>query len=88
MYIREHLLSIRFFTCFFFISNTFISNVRLKLVKSQAKTKQHPGADILANMSKKQVCLYQWDYMINWKENDNDKIDQINKTYINQHVGR
>ena len=31
----------------FYISNTFISNVRLKLVKNQAKAKQHPGAELL-----------------------------------------
>ena len=39
-------------------------------------------------MSNKQVCLYQWDYMINWNKNesDNGKIDQINKTYIDQDV--
>ena len=32
---------------------------------------------------KKQVCLYQWDYMINCNENENNngKIDHINKTY-------
>ena len=29
------------YTYFFFISNTFISNTRLKLVKNQASTKQH-----------------------------------------------
>ena len=28
----------------FFISNTFISNARLKLAKNQAKAKQHPEA--------------------------------------------
>ena len=35
-------------------------------------------------MSKKEVCLYQWDYMINCNENenDNDKRDNTNKTYI------
>ena len=30
-----------------FISNTFISNARLKLVKNQAKGKQHPEAEPL-----------------------------------------
>ena len=37
-------------------------------------------------MSKKQVCLYQWDYMINCNENENDngKRDNTNKTYIDQ----
>ena len=37
-------------------------------------------------MSKKQVCLYQWDYMINCKEseNDNTKMVHINKTYTDQ----
>ena len=43
----------------FFISSTFISNARLKLAKIQAKTKEQPEAELLANMSKKQVCLYQ-----------------------------
>ena len=31
----------------FFISNTFISNARLKLKKNQAKTKQHADAELL-----------------------------------------
>ena len=31
----------------FFISNTFISNARLKLAKTQANTKQHPEAELL-----------------------------------------
>ena len=31
----------------FFISNTFISNTRLKLTKNQAKSKQHPEAKLL-----------------------------------------
>ena len=31
----------------FFISNTFISNARLKLGKNQAKAKQHPEAELL-----------------------------------------
>ena len=31
----------------FYISNTFISNARLKLAKNQAKAKQHPNAEIL-----------------------------------------
>ena len=38
---------------------------------------------------KKQVFLYQWDYLINCNEikNDNCKIDHINKTYIDLNVG-
>ena len=49
----------------------------MKLAKIWAKTKQHPQAELLINMSKKQVCLYQWDYVINCNENENDngKID-------------
>ena len=31
----------------FSISNTFISNTRLKLAKCQANAKQHPGAELL-----------------------------------------
>ena len=31
----------------FFISNTFISNDRLKLAKKQANAKQHPEAELL-----------------------------------------
>ena len=31
----------------YFISNTFISNARLKLAKIQAKAKQHPEAELL-----------------------------------------
>ena len=30
----------------FFISNTFVSNTRLKLAKNQANTKQHPEAEL------------------------------------------
>ena len=39
-------------------------------------------------MSGQQVCLYQWDNMINCYENENyiDKIDYINKTYRGQDV--
>ena len=39
-------------------------------------------------MSRKQVCLYQWDNMINSNENgnDNDKTDHKNKTYRDQDV--
>ena len=72
----------------FFISNNFISNTRLKLAKIQAKTKQHPEAELLANMSKKQVSLYQWDFMINCyeNENDNDKVDHLNQKNINEDV--
>ena len=36
----------------FFTSNTFISNVRLKLAKNQANDKQHPEAKLLTKMSK------------------------------------
>ena len=43
---------------------------------------QHPEAELLTNMSKKQVHFFQWDYMINCNENENDneKTDHINKT--------
>ena len=43
---------------------------------------QHPEAELLGNMSKKQVFLSQWDYIINCNENENDneKTDHINKT--------
>ena len=34
-------------THFFYISNTFISNARLKLAKDQAKAKQHPESERL-----------------------------------------
>ena len=52
------------------------------MVKNQAKAKQHPEAELLTNMSKKQVFMWQWDYMINCieNENDNEKTDHINKT--------
>ena len=33
------------------------------------------------NMSKKELFLFQWVYMINCNENDNGKVDHINKTY-------
>ena len=34
-------------TRYFFVSNTFISNARLKLAKNQANAKQHPEAELL-----------------------------------------
>ena len=41
-------------------------------------------------MSKKQVSLYQWDFMINCygNENDNGKVDHTNKTNINKDVDK
>ena len=41
-------------------------------------------------MSRKQVCLYQWDRMINCNEieSDNNKIDHKNKTYRSQDVDK
>ena len=35
------------YTCFFFVSNTFISNARLKLTKNKSKAKQHPESELL-----------------------------------------
>ena len=66
----------------FFISNTFRSNARLKLAKNEAKAEQQPEAELLTNMSKKQVFMCQWIYMIicNENKNDNEKTDHINKT--------
>ena len=44
----------------FFISNTFISNTRLKLAKNYAKAKQHPEAGLLTSISKKQIaCVHE-----------------------------
>ena len=53
------------------------------MVKNQADGKEHPDAELLTNISKKQLCLYLWDIMINCNEseNDKDKIDNINKIY-------
>ena len=34
-------------TRFFYLSNTFISNIRLRLAKNLAKAKQHPEAELL-----------------------------------------
>ena len=56
----------------FFYKEHFLSNARLKWAKKLSKAKQHPEAELLANMSKKYVCLYQWGYMINCNENEND----------------
>ena len=52
--------------------------------KSQANVKQHPEDERLASMYRKNVCLFQCHYMISWNENENDnsKIDQINKIEI------
>ena len=46
------------------------------------KAKQHPETEILTNMSKKQLCLCQWDDIFNCIENENDsgKVDHVNKT--------
>ena len=44
---RNTFLLIVFITRFCFISNTFINNARLKMVKSQGNTKQHPEAKLL-----------------------------------------
>ena len=38
----------------------------------QHHAKQHAEAELLTKMSKKQVCLLQWDFMINYTENEND----------------
>ena len=45
----KNLVDISFMTthAFFFISNTFISNTRLKLSKNQAKAKQHREGELL-----------------------------------------
>ena len=44
----------------FFISNTFVSNIRLKLAKNQVKAKQHPEAELLLlenySCSSKLIC--------------------------------
>ena len=73
-------------TCFFFISNTFISNARLKLAKNQAKTKPHPEVKLLlienvslfsstlssknSKIYKKQGHLFKWGYKITDNENE------------------
>ena len=46
---REVFPVIRFTTRFFLLSNTFISNVRLKLAKNQTNAKQHPEAELLTS---------------------------------------
>ena len=38
--------------------------VNNKDTKMTPKAKQQPKAELLTNMFKKQVCLYQWDHMI------------------------
>ena len=42
MFLNKH-----FIYTFFFISNTFISNARLKLAQNQTNAKQHPEAELL-----------------------------------------
>ena len=56
--------------------------------KKSSKANQHPEDDLLINLSNKQVCLYQWDYMINWNKNEknNCRINQANKKYIDEDV--
>ena len=75
-------------THLFIISNTFISNARLKFGRNQAIAKQYPKAELLRNMSKKQISMYQWDYTNNENENGNGIIDHINKTYIDQDLDK
>ena len=41
------LVSMLFLYMLFFISNTFISNARLKLTKNKSKAKQHPESELL-----------------------------------------
>ena len=41
--------------------------------KKLSKSKQHPEAEFLTNMPKKQVSLCQWDYAFNFNENENEK---------------
>ena len=43
----SNMVKILEYTFFFYISNTFKSNIRLKLAKNQAKAKQHPEAELL-----------------------------------------
>ena len=56
------------------MSNTFICQAQIG--------KQHPETELLTNMFKKQVFLYQKNYMISCdvNQNDNGKRDHINKT--------
>ena len=46
---REAFLQYASLHAFCLISNTFISNTRLKLAKNQANAKQHPEADLLTS---------------------------------------
>ena len=41
------LVSMLFLYMLFFVSNTFISNARLKLTKNKSKAKQHPESELL-----------------------------------------
>ena len=45
--LKRIFLDFQWDTSFFRISNTFISNSRLKLAKNQAKAKQHPEVELL-----------------------------------------
>ena len=65
----------------FFISNTFISNARRKLVKNQAKPKQHAEAELVfencfpypryhTKIIGEPVRLFKRGYMINDNENE------------------
>ena len=45
--ILHHGLLVIQYTRYFLISNTFISNARLKFARNQAKAKQHPQAELL-----------------------------------------
>ena len=47
-------------------------------IGKKLKAKQHLEAESLPNISKKKVCLFQWNHMNNC--NENGKIDHIYKT--------
>ena len=72
----------------FFISNTFISHVRLKLAKNQEKAKQNHEAEhlLLENylLSSSKLSLFNWGYMINYNENEAKKKNRQHRYDINR----
>ena len=64
----------------FFLQATFISNTKLKLAKNEAKTKQETEAKLLTNISKNKFVCFSEIVWLNDNENNDEKIDHINKT--------
>ena len=62
----------KLYTLFFVYKQHFYKQCQVEIGKNLSKSYATPEAELLINMFKKQACLYQWDYMINCNDNEND----------------